>query len=316
MTKPSNRCLHCWEIWDGDNERHPLCSRKFFGTTKPPILDYGLADMENLASKVLRTHVSVPGVQPKISLDLNGSDMGKESRLTLVGLWGLYILKPPTEKYPTMPQVEDATMHLAEASGIRTVPHSMIRLKSGELAYITRRIDRIGNEKIAMEDMCQITERLTEDKYKGSLEQVGKAIRQFSTQPGLDTINFFELILFCYLTGNADMHLKNFSLWRPFQDEIQLAPAYDLVGTKLLLPQDLEESALALNGKKKNLRRKDFDAIALNLAIPEKTIENAYAKFSQVKEKWIALLDKSFMPKELGNEYKELVKVRFKILGV
>jgi serine/threonine-protein kinase HipA len=267
-------------------------------------------DMEILAAKVMRTHVAVPGVQPKISLDFDMPGRGKEGRLTLVGLWGRYILKPPTEKYPSMPEVEDATMHLAEAAGIRTVPHSMIRLKSGELAYITRRIDRAGSEKIAMEDMCQITQRLTEDKYKGSLEQVGKTIRRYSTQPGLDTINFFELILFCYLTGNSDMHLKNFSLWRPSQGEIQLTPAYDLVGTKLLLPQDLEESALALNGKKKNLRRKDFDAIAMGMAIPEKTIANAFAKFSRAKEIWPVLLDKSFMPEGLKEEYKELVKAR------
>jgi len=314
MKKPSNRCLHCWEIWDGENELHPKCSRKFFGTTKPPILEYGLDDMENLATKVIRTHVAVPGVQPKISLDFDMPAKGKDGRLTLVGLWGRYILKPPTKKYPSMPEVEDATMHLAEAAGIRTVPHSMIRLKSGELAYITRRIDRTGGEKIAMEDMCQITERLTEDKYKGSLEQVGRIIRRHSTQSGLDTINFFELILFCYLTGNADMHLKKFSLWRPSQGEIQLTPAYDLVGTKLLLPRDPEESALALNGKKKNLRRKDFDAIALNMAIPEKTIGNAFAKFSRVKEIWLVLLDKSFMPEELRDGYKELVKARIEKL--
>lgn len=205
-------------------------------------------------------------------------------------------------------------MHLAEAAAIQTVPHSMIRLKSSELAYITRRIDRTGSEKIAMEDMCQITERLTEDKYKGSLEQVGRTIRQYSTQPGLDTINFFELILFCYLTGNADMHLKNFSLWKPSQGEIQLAPAYDLVGTKLLLSQDLEESALSINGKKKNFRRKDFDAIAQNMAVPEKAIGNAFAKFTRAKENWMALLDKSLMPKELRNDYKELVKARIEKL--
>jgi serine/threonine-protein kinase HipA len=314
MKKPDNRCLYCWEVWDGEGEFHPKCNKKFFGTRNPPILEHGLDEMEKLATEVVRTHVTVPGVQPKISLDLDLPEKGREGRLTLVGLWGRYILKPPTKKYPSMPEVEDATMHLAEAAGIRTVPHSMIRLKSGELAYITKRIDRKGDGKIAMEDMCQITERLTEDKYKGSLEQVGRAIREHSTQPGLDTINFFEVIVFCYLTGNSDMHLKNFSLWRPSEGEIQLAPAYDLVATKLLLPQDLEETALALNGKKKNLRRKDFKAIALNMAIPEKTIENTFNKFFRAKESWIELLDKSFMNEELRDAYKELLKVRFEKL--
>ena len=124
-------------------------------------------------------------------------------------------------------------MHLAAAAGLPVVPHAMIPLASGELAYLTRRIDRsppgirarsqgLGQAgKFPMEDLCQVTGRLTEDKYKGSLEQVGKAIRTYSTQPGLDAINFFELVIFCFLTGNSDMHLKNFSLWRPATGEIR-----------------------------------------------------------------------------------------------
>jgi serine/threonine-protein kinase HipA len=316
VIKASNHCLFCWEPCDGDGEFHQRCSKTFFGTPIPPVLEYGLDEMEKLATEVIRTHATVPGVQPKISLDFKTTHSGKKGRLTLVGLWGRYILKPPTKKYPSMPEVEDATMHLAETAGIRTVPHALIRLRSGELAYITRRIDRSDDGKIAMEDMCQLTERLTEDKYKGSLEQVGRTIRLHSTQPGLDAINFFELVLFCFCTGNSDMHLKNFSLWRPSHDEIQLSPAYDLVGTKLLLPQDLEESALALNGKKKNLRRKDFDALARSLAIPDKSLANAYARIPTVKDRWASTLEKSFMPDDLKSAYQGLLTARLDRLGL
>ena len=169
--------------------------------------------MHELAEKIVRQHTTVTGVQPKLSLDLQAS--GGTSRLTLVGLWGQYILKPPSPEYPQMPENEDLTMHLAQVFSITTVPHTLIRLESGELAYLTRRIDRTGNgRKRGMEDCCQLAERLTADKYRGSMELVARTIRRYSSQAALDSVTLYELTLFCFLIGNADMHLKNFSLWR------------------------------------------------------------------------------------------------------
>lgn len=317
MTSWEGKCLYCRETREGAGDYHPRCSRKFFGRPEAPSLDYGLDDMEKLAGEVIRTHAAVPGVQAKISLDLDASvKAGKKGRLTLVGLWGRFILKPPTRMYPELPEVEDATMHLAETMGLRTVPHAMVRLKSGELAYLTRRIDRTGESKVAMEDLCQVIGRLTEDKYRGSLEQVGKAIRACSDQPGLDAVDFFELVLFCFLTGNADMHLKNFSLWRPSRNAYQLAPAYDLVATALLIPGDAEESALALNGKKKNLRRKDFDALASSLGLAEKVRDNAYRKLGGSMDRWDASLERGFLSGELRSKYSSLLRERAGVLGL
>ncbi len=310
MSETTGRCLHCLEPLPKEEDFHARCSRKFFGTAAAPRLDFGLDEMEKLARRILRTHAAIPGVQAKISLDLEKAPgTGKTGRLTLVGLWGRFILKPSTRQYPSLPEIEAATMHLAEASGLRTVPHALIRLRTGELAYITRRIDRHEGKKVGMEDMCQLLGRQTEDKYKGSLEQIGKAILRHSTRPGLDAVEFFELALFCFLTGNADMHLKNFSLWRP-DDGIQLAPAYDLVATKLLLPKDPEETALALNGKKKNLRRKDFDALAQSLELPDKARENAYARMAESMQSWPDVLGKSFMPESLKKQYRALWELR------
>jgi serine/threonine-protein kinase HipA len=201
-------------------------------------------------------------------------------------------------------------MRLAQAAGIPTVPHVLIRLASGELAYLTRRIDRPPVGKIAMEDLCQASGRLTEDKYKGSLEQAGRVLRGFSTQAGLDAANFFELAVFCFLTGNADMHLKNFSLWRPYPEEVQLAPAYDLLATKLLLAKDEEETALTLNGKKKNLGRKDFDALAVSLQMNGKARDNAYARLLGMREGWSALLEKCLLPSALRDRYRDLLTQR------
>ncbi|WP_242917242.1 HipA domain-containing protein [Pontibacter liquoris] len=196
--------------------------------------------------------MTVTGVQPKLSLELSaGEREGAPKRLTNVGLWGGYILKPPSKHYIELPEVEDLTMHLATIAGITVVPHSLIRLQSGNLAYITRRIDRTRKGKLHKEDMCQHTERLAEDKYHGSYEQIAKSIRRYSTNPGLDVVNFYEQVLFSFLIGNADMHLKNFSLLlQPALGPV-LAPAYDLVATALVNRADEKDMALMLNGKKK-----------------------------------------------------------------
>ncbi|KAA6322641.1 Serine/threonine-protein kinase HipA [termite gut metagenome] len=277
------RCLYCYQplLEQSQTDFHPQCSKKMFGTTIPPALPYSKADIESMALEVVRSQVTITGVQPKLSLDIE-KEKGGEKRFTIVGLWGGYILKPQTEQYPHLPENEDLTMHLAELAKIKTVPHSLIRFKDDSLAYITKRIDRDkkGN-KIPMEDMCQLTEKLTEQKYKGSHEQVAKKIVEFSAYPILDLIDYFEVLLFCYLTGNADMHLKNFSLYKN-RNEYVLAPAYDLLSTKLVIPKDSEELALTLNGKKQKLTRTDFDNLLKSLKVEDKAIENVYEKFRKV----------------------------------
>ncbi|MCU0336802.1 MAG: HipA domain-containing protein [Sediminibacterium sp.] len=192
-------------------------------------MPYSEQDLEPLAKEVIQNQTTVTGVQAKLSMHISNS--GKESRerkFTIVGLWGGYILKPPSDFYIQLPEVEDVTMHLAQIAKIKTVPHSLIRLQSGTLAYLTKRIDRTKKGKLAMEDMCQLSGRLTEDKYQGSYEQIGKTIQRFSVNPGLDVVNFMELVVFSFLTGNADMHLKNFSLLEQPGVGMTLSPAYEI----------------------------------------------------------------------------------------
>ena len=210
-----SRCLYCYkELPEGIKDFHPACARKFFGTRTAPDLPYVRAQLGDLARQVVRSQTTLTGVQAKLSLDINRGGRNEPDRFTIVGLWGRFILKPQTHSYRALPELEDVTMHLAEAVKINVVPHSLIRFSDGELCYITRRIDRQSDgHKIAMEDMCQLSERLTEYKYKGSYEQIAKLIRRYSSAPQLDVINFWEVVVFCGITGNADMHLKNFSLY-------------------------------------------------------------------------------------------------------
>lgn len=307
-----NKCLFCYEsLSKKEQGYHPFCSKKMFDQTTPPALRYSEKDLELLAKEVIQSQTAVTGVQAKLSLHIsNNSKENTDRKFTIVGLWGGYILKPPTSLYPQLPEVEDVTMHLAQLANIKTAPHSLIRLESGNLAYITRRIDRTKKGKLAMEDMCQLTERLTEDKYRGSYEQIGKTIQKYSATPGLDIVNFFELLLFSFLSGNADMHLKNFSLLEQPGIGMTLSPAYDLINTALVNPADKEELALNLNGKKRKLNRLDFISAMNTLNLEEKQQKNIFSKMSKAFPKWIEKIDRSFMNKEFKERYKTILAER------
>jgi len=312
----NNKCLFCYqELAEGEVDFHAKCAKKMFGTAQAPVLDYSLDQMQELAHKVVQSHVTVPGVQAKLSFHFEPK-RGEANRLTLVGVWGNYILKPPTTQFANLPENEDLTMHLASLFKIKTVPHSLIRLKSGEFAYITKRIDRVKGAKLPMEDLCQLSERLTEDKYKGSMEQIGKVIMQHSSNPLFDAQVLFELTLFSFLTGNADMHLKNFSLIDYENGITQIAPAYDLLSTRLVIPEkdDPEELALTMNARKRKFTKNNFIQFAQSLKLNEKQLVNIFNRFQKALPKVLGFIDESFLPYDKKVDYKELIQERTKRL--
>jgi serine/threonine-protein kinase HipA len=309
-----SNCLYCYaSLAANEQDFHASCSKKIFGTKIPPELPYSEDDLEPLAKEVIQRQTAVTGVQAKLSLHITGTNKeGTDRRFTVVGLWGGYILKPPTALYPELPEVEDVTMHLAEAVKIRTAPHSLVRMKSGNLAYLTKRMDRTQKGKLAMEDFCQLTERQTADKYHGSYEQIGKTILIHSATPGLDVVNFFELVLFSFLTGNADMHLKNFSLLEQPGQGMTLSPAYDLLNTALVNPTDTEEVALTLNGRKKKLKKSDFQAAMNTLKVDEKQQENIFNKMSNAFPRWLEIIDRSFLSDAFKVQYTSILTERMR----
>lgn len=312
-----NKCLYCYKpLADGEVSYHKTCARKIFESTTVPVLPYTRDNIKELAREIVTASTTVTGVQAKLSLDISRGRAGEPQRFTIVGIWGRFILKPQTDRFANLPENEDLTMHLAEAAGIKTVPHSLIRFADGELCYITRRVDRTKKgAKIAMEDMCQLSERLTEDKYKGSYERIAKLIRQHSSAPLLDVVNFWEVVLFSWLTGNADMHLKNFSLFRP-SDNYMLTPAYDLLSTALAMPEDDEELALTLNGKKKRIKREDFEKAMHDSGIDEKAIANLFARFSKAIPKWHEQINASFLPRNLQETYHDKIDTMAKRISI
>lgn len=302
------KCLYCYkELKEGQTDYHPSCAKKLYGVKTAPVLPYNRSQIGELAKRVVRAQTTLTGVQAKLSLDVNHGQKNEPDRFTIVGLWGRFILKPQTDTYRSLPELEDLTMHMAEAAKIAVVPHGLIRFDDGELCYITRRIDRQPDgSKTAMEDMCQLSERLTEYKYKGSYEQIAKLIKKYSTVPQLDLVNFWEVVVFSWITGNSDMHLKNFSLYKTPLG-FCLTPAYDLLSTLIVMPQDTEELALTLNGKKRKIKRSDFKKAMTASGLNEKVIQNMANKFGKAISKWIDLIDNSFLPNDMKREYKRLI---------
>lgn len=308
------KCLFCYkELDEGQQDFHPGCARKFFGTADAPLLEYRREDLDALAAQVIQAQTSLTGVQPKLSLNLHKHEGC--NRLTIVGLWGDFIFKPQTDAFPELPENEDLTMHMAEAARIKVVPHSLIRLADGSLGYITRRIDRTKNgEKIDMEDLCQLTLHPTEYKYKSSCEQIAKTIAAYSSMPKLDLVNFMQVLLFSFITGNNDMHLKNFSLYRP-KRLYQLTPAYDLLNVAIVNPKDKEELALTLNGKKSRLKLSDFLKASSTMGIEENVTMQLIASMKNALPAWTELIRNSFLSEDMKAAYLELIDKRIKALS-
>ena len=311
----SNRCLYCYRpLDDGETDFHQQCSRRFFGTTSAPSLPYAVEDLQALAKQVVRSQTTIPGVQAKLSIDLDRMSRDTK-RFTIVGLWGRFILKPPTPLYPHLPELEGVTMRLAQAARIDTVPHTLIRFADGALGYLTRRIDRTPTgAKIPMEDMCQITGRLTEDKYKSSHERIAKAIEQYSSAPHLDMVKYWQQVIFAWIVGNADMHLKNFSLYDPDGDGYMLTPTYDQLSTAIVMPDDHEELALSLCGKKRKLRGQHFATAMRLTGLGEKVIDNVFKRFTASQSLWEQCVADSFLPEEMKDALSTLIDDRLRLL--
>jgi serine/threonine-protein kinase HipA len=271
--------------------------------------------MEKLAKEAVKLSITVPGVQPKLSLGWIKSTLadGQNGRLTLMdALEGLYILKPQNTQYEQMPENEHLSMKLAELFKIEVVPSNIIRLASGELCYITKRIDRKkDNTKVHMIDFLQILE--LEDKYLGTMENLGKTIGELSVNTLMDKLRFFELTLFNYIIGNNDMHLKNFSM-RLSDIGWVLSPAYDLINVKIILPKDMDETALMLGGKKKNFNKEYFNRFGEVLKLNKKQMNAIFDKLTTWLPQAIQLIDVSFLNDNNKLLYKNLIRERINSL--
>ena len=313
-----SRCLCCGKQLRTEtaNQWHSSCIKSFFGTNKLPDIDVSKEVLHQLVIDSTSKGYTVPGVQKKLSLHL--TDEGETPRLTLVNYPTGFILKPQTEQYPSLPEMEYLVMQMAEATGIKTVPYALIRMPSQEnsYAYITKRIDRIDGKMLAMEDFCQLEERLTEDKYRGSYERCGKVVIKYSSTSGFDITELFLRIVFSFAVGNSDMHLKNFSLIETEEGSgnYVLSAAYDMLSTNVVIPSDKEQFALTLDGKKQNIRKKDFLTFADNVGLSKKSAEKMIDKIVNLKDKYIHMCQESYLPEQMKFELEHLIEDRIAVL--
>ena len=313
-------CLCCGKplcTEDTHSGWHKSCIRRFFGTIELPEIAIDEVTFEALATESTNKGYTVPGVQKKLSLHLFSE--GNTPRLTLVNYPTGYILKPQVSEFEALPQAEHLVMCMADASGISTVPHALIMGKDSPV-YITKRVDRIFTKNkmqmLAMEDFCQLDLRLTQDKYKGSYERCAKIIERYSSRKGLDITELYLRLVFSFLVGNSDMHLKNFSLIETEEGsgKYVLSPAYDLLPVNVIMPEDKEQFALAMNGKKTHIRRKDFLVFAEECAMTRSSAEKMIAMLVSKKEKLLAMCQNSLLPEHLKERLASLIEERAGIL--
>ena len=309
------RCLCCGKELRSDNTHgwHSSCIKSFFGTDTFPDIDISDEILNRIAIDNITKGFTVTGVQKKLALHLSCEE---NPRLTLVNYPTGYILKPQTEEYEALPEMEYLVMQMAQVSGIKTVPHALIRLADNSFAYITKRVDRRDGQMLAMEDFCQLDLRLTEDKYRGSYERCGKIITKYSSATGLDMAELYFRVVFSYAVGNSDMHLKNFSLIESVEGvgEYTLSPAYDMLSTNVVIPSDNEELALSLNGKKRNITRNDFISFAESIDITAKAAEKMIGKIVKLKDRYIEMCRESYLPDTMKTTLENLIYQRIEIL--
>ncbi len=314
------KCLCCGKSIEknGENGWHKSCIKRFFNASELPEIEIDDLTLKKLADETVNSGFTVPGVQKKLSLHLISEK--KSPKLTLVNFPTGYILKPQVPQYETLPEAEHLVMSMADITGISTVSHALIS-NSGTYAYITKRADRIIKDDrvsmLAMEDFCQLDLRLTQDKYKGSYERCAKVIERYSSRVGFDMTELFMRLVFSFVTGNSDMHLKNFSLIETSENsgEYVLSPAYDLLPVNVILPADNEQTALTLNGKKRNIRKKDFYAFAYKCGIPKISAEKMIKKVVSLKEKYKSMCLDSLLSDNLKENFLRLIDERCDILS-
>lgn len=279
---------------------------KVFGIDREPSIGLTLAGV-SLKAQEMVGKMSISGVQPKLSVKL--ADREKDPHLEVIGDDGRYILKPQVQAFANLPENEELCMTIAEDIGIDVPAHCLVHLKDNSLAYVVKRFDRQGRRKIHQEDFSQILEK--QDKYNGSVEEIGKKLKAVSEVPGLDVQLFFERVVFNFLIGNGDAHAKNYSVIYTEEGLARLAPAYDLVCSRIIIPEESDESALTIHGKKSRIKKRDIDLLADNLGIPEKI---RFEKFEWKKEIFRSRLKESLLPNGLAKAFDNLLIERFQRL--
>ncbi|MEO5788611.1 MAG: HipA domain-containing protein [Gelidibacter sp.] len=273
-------------------------------------LPYTAAELRQEAANRAKK-LSIQGIQPKLSAAISIVDQ----EFKIVDQFGTYIIKPQNDLFPELPENEDVTMRMAKVFGLNVPFHGMLYGKDGSLSYFIKRFDRYGKgKKLATEDFAQLTGNSRDTKYRFTMEKLIPVLDEYCSFPAIEKADFFKRVLFCYITGNEDMHLKNFSLITK-NDKVTLTPIYDYLNSTIAIKNPEEEIALTLKGKKSNLKASDFiDYYAKErLLLNEKSIANILQQMQQATPKWKELIEISFLSENMKEKYLNLLETRIRM---
>ncbi|MGQ0504103.1 MAG: type II toxin-antitoxin system HipA family toxin [Myxococcaceae bacterium] len=300
-------CMACLEDAD-DADYHARCLRRLFGSATLPTLAIDASRL-HVSGLEMAGHVVMSGVQRKIALRL--ADAGR--RLEVAPEGSRYILKPPPETFPLVPENEHLSLLLAETAGIEIPPLALLRLSTGQRALIVKRFDRADDgHKLRQEDFCQLSFRSTKDRYQGSAEQVVKVVKRFASEPVVELVKLFRMLLFSWCIGNGDLHLKNLSLLCGEDRLHRISPAYDLLSTELVLGDDT--LALPVGGKKKNLTRRVWLEFAKTAGLSERATSSVLEEVISSLSRGEKLVAGSFLSQELKDAYLAGLRKKVSVL--
>jgi serine/threonine-protein kinase HipA len=303
-------CMICLADTRTEADYHPDCLAALFGTRQLPVLDLELASLYSIAAK-MAGKMSISGVQEKVSLALSQD----KRKLEVAASGGRYILKPETSRFLSVPANEHVTMLLANLVSIELPQLGLIRLKDDSMAFIVKRFDRLDDgTKLRAEDFCQLGGKPMREKYEGSAELCIRILRKYATEPLIEIQKLFRVFLFSWWTANGDMHLKNFSLSTSIDGVHRLSPAYDLVCTRLVLPDD-DKQALPVGGRDKNLTRRTWFNLAEYCRLREPVARRLLSAQIGALDASIELINRSFLPRQSKERYEQILRENTAILA-
>lgn len=302
-------CAICLLQTTNDAEYHPACIEMLFDTSSLPSLKVNVQELYALAAK-MAGKMSISGVQEKVSLTLS-----KDKRsLEVTASGGRYILKPEPHRYSSVPQIEHLTMRLASLTSIEVPPFGLMRLNDGSLAYVIKRFDRLDDgTKLQVEDFCQLSEKPIRDKYQGSAELCVRLLRTYASEPLIEIRKLYILLLFSWWTGNSDLHLKNISLLTTRDGIRRLSPAYDLVSTRLVLPED-DKLALPIGGRDQKFTRRKWLDFAEYCEIPERAATRILAAQIAAFDTAKSLIADSFVSVDAKEKFVQILDENTNVL--
>lgn len=295
---------------DASGRYHRACLVRLFGTDACPDLDL---ELRTLPERVRTTHdrMSISGAQRKALLQISPD----RTHLDLATTDSLYILKPQTERFGSLPENEHLTMCLAGLLGMRMPEFGMIALRDGSWAFIVRRFDRSSDtppRKRDQWDFCQLLERPPEKKALGTAEECAGVVRKFTADPAYALKELFLQFLGSFWLGNGDLHLKNISLAGDDAGAIHLSPVYDIVNTALY---DIWPQLLKVTGRTDDLQWTHYVQFGTQACgLPRDEVLAAIEAVRSLEPTALALVDRSYLPAQYRRPYKDALRKRTRAL--